>query len=207
MKCKTPAPRHEGRAFRVVLPGGDLLSRGLHRTIIGAALFHGPVRDGKAWFRRAMATRQFGGRGRGACRQGQAFPAARRVWIEVCVGGDRWRDASFSLRRARERTRAGGLGQGVVCGFAQDACGYRIKPHGQLVLVSSRHYCPSTPSLSTGWSVPTLQRDQVTGRFHLGARFPLRCFQRLSLPYIATRRCDWRHNRYTSGTSTPVLSY
>jgi hypothetical protein len=45
------------------------------------------------------------------------------------------------------------------------------------------------------------------GRPHLEASFPLRCFQRLSLPYIATRRCPWQDNRYTRGTSTPVLSY
>ena len=87
------------------------------------------------------------------------------------------------------------------------AHGYRIKPHGQLVPVSSRHYCPSTPGLSTWWSATTLQGDQVPGRSHLQASFPLRCFQRLSLPHLATRRCDWRHNRYTSGASTPVLSY
>ena len=37
--------------------------------------------------------------------------------------------------------------------------------------------------------------------------FPLRCFQRLSRPYIATRRCRWHDNRYTRGTFTPVLSY
>jgi hypothetical protein len=37
------------------------------------------------------------------------------------------------------------------------AWGYRIKPHGQLVLVSSTHYCASTPSLSTSWSRTTLQ--------------------------------------------------
>ena len=37
--------------------------------------------------------------------------------------------------------------------------------------------------------------------------FPLRCFQRLSRPHIATRRCGWRHNRYTRGASIPVLSY
>ena len=41
----------------------------------------------------------------------------------------------------------------------------------------------------------------------LKASFTLRCFQRLSLPFIATRRYDWRHNRYTRGMSTPVLSY
>ena len=84
---------------------------------------------------------------------------------------------------------------------------YGVKPHGPLVPVSSRHCCPSTPGLSTWWSATTLQGGLASGRSHLQARFPLRCFQRLSLPYIATRRCDWRHNRYTSGTSTPVLSY
>jgi len=29
---------------------------------------------------------------------------------------------------------------------------YRVKPHGQLVLVSLTHCCASTPSLSTSWS-------------------------------------------------------
>ena len=37
--------------------------------------------------------------------------------------------------------------------------------------------------------------------------FPLRCFQRLSRPYLATRLRGWRHDRSTRGTSTPVLSY
>src|SRR4051794_40203662 len=45
------------------------------------------------------------------------------------------------------------------------------------------------------------------GSADLGAGFPLICFQRLSWPHIATRRCHWRDNRYTSGASTPVLSY
>ncbi len=42
---------------------------------------------------------------------------------------------------------------------------------------------------------------------HLGTGFPLRCFQRLSLPDIANRRCHWRDSRDTSGQSDPVLSY
>ena len=37
--------------------------------------------------------------------------------------------------------------------------------------------------------------------------FPLRCFQRLSRPHIATRQCRWRDNRSTRGASIPVLSY
>ena len=85
--------------------------------------------------------------------------------------------------------------------------GYRIKPHGQLVLVSCTHYCASTPSLSTSWSRTTLQGGLAPGIPNLQTSFPLRCLQRLSLPYIATRQCHWHDNRYTSGTSTPVLSY
>jgi len=33
-----------------------------------------------------------------------------------------------------------------------------------------------------------------SGRPHLGGGFPLRCFQRLSFPNIATQRCRWRDN-------------
>ena len=84
---------------------------------------------------------------------------------------------------------------------------YEVKPHGLLVSVSLTHYCASTPDLSTWWSATALQGSQAPGRSHLQARFPLRCFQRLSFPYIATQRCLWRDNWYTSGTSTPVLSY
>ena len=42
---------------------------------------------------------------------------------------------------------------------------------------------------------------------HLVAGFALICFQRLSLPNVATLRCRWRDNRYTRGSSNPVLSY
>ena len=45
------------------------------------------------------------------------------------------------------------------------------------------------------------------GRTRLEAGFPLRCIQRLSVPYLATLHCGWRHNRSTRGTFTPVLSY
>ena len=45
------------------------------------------------------------------------------------------------------------------------------------------------------------------GKSNLKVGFPLRCFQRLSHPNIATRQCDWRHNRNTRGSSTLVLSY
>ena len=45
------------------------------------------------------------------------------------------------------------------------------------------------------------------GRSHLVEGFTLRCFQHFSHPDVATRRCRWRDNRYTRGSSNPVLSY
>src|SRR5947209_20519232 len=45
------------------------------------------------------------------------------------------------------------------------------------------------------------------GRPHLEASFPLRCFQRLSLPNVANQPCTWRYNWHTRGSSVPVLSY
>jgi len=82
-----------------------------------------------------------------------------------------------------------------------------VKPHGQLVRVSCTHRCASTPRLSTSWSPTALQGTCVPVRSHLGRGFPLRCFQRLSCPHVATQQCRWHDNWNTSGASTPVLSY
>jgi hypothetical protein len=75
-----------------------------------------------------------------------------------------------------------------------------------LVPVSSTHCCASTPGLSS-WSSPSGLTCSRNGESHLEVGFPLRCFQRLSPPEIATRPCRWHDNRRTSAPSTPVLSY
>ena len=75
----------------------------------------------------------------------------------------------------------------------------------RLVTVSSMHYCTSTSALSTLSSSRGL--TTYVGISHLEGGFTLRCLQRLSLPDLATRLCSWRNNRYTSGQSSPVLSY
>ena len=75
-----------------------------------------------------------------------------------------------------------------------------------LVPVRSIHYCTYTPGLSTLSSSRRLT-DLCHERSHLGVGFTLRCFQRLSDPDVATQRYAWRHNWYTIGPSTPVLSY
>jgi hypothetical protein len=55
-------PRQQCLGFWVGISDDDLLSRGIPRTIIGAASFHGPVRYGKAWGQRAMVVREDGGK-------------------------------------------------------------------------------------------------------------------------------------------------
>ena len=81
------------------------------------------------------------------------------------------------------------------------------KPHGPLVRLGCSARAPCTCRLSTWWSPTALQGDLVPGKIHLWRGFPLRCFQRLSRPDIATRHCHWHDNRYTRGRSVPVLSY
>ena len=77
---------------------------------------------------------------------------------------------------------------------------------GLLVTVSYTHYCASTSVLSTRWSTGSLT-NLCCESPHLEACFPLRCFQRLSVPNVANQPCTWRYNWHTRGWSVPVLSY
>ena len=79
---------------------------------------------------------------------------------------------------------------------------------GPLVPVGSR--APrgaSTSGLSTRSSGGGLSPHRGAWKSHLEAGFPLRCFQRLSLPNVANQPCTWRYNWHTRGSSIPVLSY
>ena len=76
-----------------------------------------------------------------------------------------------------------------------------------LVPVGSTPHGASTSGLSNTCSTCGLQRFETVRNPNLGAGFPLRCFQRLSLPNVANRPCRWRDNRHTRGSSTQVLSY
>lgn len=180
------------------------------RTIIGAEAFHCPVRDGKEWDHLAMVIRHNLSPAR-ALGAGPTNSQSRATITDDVVSGDRSAEDDCTTRRstvgfARPERRTLLAIRSVLAVRAEHQ-GYRVKPHGQLVLVSLTHYCASTPSLSTSWSRTTLQGAQGPGKTHLGTSFPLRCFQRLSLPHLATRQCHWRDNRYTRGASTPVLSY
>ncbi len=76
-----------------------------------------------------------------------------------------------------------------------------------LVPVGSTPHGASTSGLSNTCSTCGLQQFKTVRNPNLGAGFPLRCFQRLSLPNVANRPCRWRDNRHTRGSSTQVLSY
>ena len=75
-----------------------------------------------------------------------------------------------------------------------------------LVPVCCRIAAVAQPAYQPG-GLPGVLLSQGDGRAHLEVGFPLRCFQRLSDPYVAIQRCPWQDNWYTSGTFFPVLSY
>ena len=93
-----------------------------------------------------------------------------------------------------------------VCA-GDDCCAWWwMEPIGRLGPVSCMPCGTFTSGLSTWWSTTALL-GFLPGRPGFEVGFPLRCFQRLSRPHIATRPCRWRDNRFTRGASIPVLSY
>ena len=94
------------------------------------------------------------------------------------------------------------LGIMIVHGIGLVSARKRLKPIEPLVPVSCTRRRTFTPGLSTWWSSTAL-----IGIPGFEGGFPLRCFQRLSRPYIATLLRRWHDDRYTRGTFNPVLSY
>ena len=130
---------------------------------MGAAGFHGRVRNGIGWGTGAVATR--------------SSKRPFRLWGE---GRDGWRAGHGRVRLPLEGSRS-------------------IERLGPVGCTRCR---ACTSGLSTWWSTTALM-----ARPGFAVGFPLRCFQRLSCPNLATRLRGWRHDRSTRGSSTPVLSY
>ena len=57
------------------------------------------------------------------------------------------------------------------------------------------------------WPINVVVSHDPLKKSHLVVGFALICFQRLSLPDVATQQCSWRNNWYTRGQSNSVLSY
>ena len=160
-------------------PGGDRLSRALRRSTIGAEGFHGRVRDGIGCWPLAIATRP--------CRDQRTDDGGRIDHLSSVV-----RPLSCDIECLHAWSRA------CRCKRREFAIKRLIE---RLVPVSTRVATLAPPA----YRRDGLSRLSTRPGFEGG--FPLRCFQRLSRPHIATRRCGWRHNRYTRGASIPVLSY
>ena len=78
---------------------------------------------------------------------------------------------------------------------------HRLISTSQLHTLPCFHIWPINPVVWLGASHPRVWKS------HLEAGFPLRCFQRLSIPNVANQRCTWQYNWHTRGSSNPVLSY
>ena len=90
----------------------------------------------------------------------------------------------------------------------------KAKPHDGLVPLGSTHRCAFTCGLSRPWSTARLE-GLAPGRSCLGGGLALRCFQRLSVPGIATGRAagatartPWARDSRSSRTreSSPQIS-
>ena len=178
--------------------------------------FHGRVRNGVGWGPHAVITRSSqasktrGQRTEGAgADSGSAHPLFATGVVKLSGMGSEIRDQRSVVRRRRP------LGRSFLI---SDLCS----------LISGAK--PQARDARLGLSVGSLVRAIRTAQLHALPRFhlrpidvvvdhgssvrpgleegfPLRCLQRLSRPNVATRRCGWRHNRSTRGSSTPVLSY
>jgi hypothetical protein len=164
-------------------PGGDLLFRALRRSTIGAEGFHGRVRDGIGCLAPRHDHQAGQGPGSGIGKSGIRDPlTARRA------------SSSGACRCVRRAFRP-------PSDFRRPSCegdqADRAISTGWLKALPPFHFRPIDVMVCHGsWARPGFEGG-----------FPLRCFQRLSRPHLATRRCGRRHNRYTRGASIPVLSY
>ncbi len=169
-------------------PGGDLLSRVLRQSTIGAEAFDGRVRDGI-----------------GSCRLAEGHQA----------GKEQFRRRMISAWRRRLRVPAAGRLSAtaffeaklvIFSNSGTEGCPFSDSEHNQAERAISTGKLNALPRLHTR-PIDVVVFHGPSGRSRFEAGFPLRCLQRLSIPYIATLHRGWRHDRSTRGTFTPVLSY
>lgn len=162
-------------------PGSDLLSQGLSHSTIGAEEFNGRVRDGIGLRLFARATRPAKHKERSklssAMRSGE-WGVANSEW-KISI-----RHPLFAIRVSMDTENESNQADRTIS-------------TGKLHALPHLHTRPI--------NVVVFHGSQGNARFEVG--FPLRCFQRLSRPYIAMQHCRWRDNCSTRGTFTPVLSY
>ena len=201
--------RKLGRFSVLCRPGDDLLSHVLRQSTIGAKAFDGRVRDGIGSDRLARATRpaKNGDRTtenrRRRTENRGGISVFCRLSSDICRPHSDRSKTGFWTKEDGRRRRIGNPSSVVGpppsesrLGDESNQVGRAIST-GQLRALPRFHIRPIDVVVFHGSS----------GRTCFEAGFPLRCLQRLSIPYIATLHCGWRHNRSTRDTFTPVLSY
>src|ERR1700738_240985 len=168
----------EEEFFVLGRPGSDLLSQGLSHSTIGAEEFNGRVRDGIGFKLLAKTTR----------------PAKDKETKQAVS----WRIAKREERIVRNLLLLFSIRYSRVMDTENESNqANRTISTGKLHALPHFHTRPI--------NVVVYHGSQGHSRFEVG--FPLRCFQRLSRPYIAMQHCRWRDNCSTRGTFIPVLSY
>ena len=185
------------------------LPRSLDRSTIGAAWLNDRVRDGNGCGPSALDASDFSAhlRAKSVLRVHRFSKPRGRLWASRALTTDREVILGGSSPKREPMTCACFANAVLVLlGPLKNQGG--VKPHGRLGQLRSERLAALPRAAYRRSSLLRPFRElKAPGRIHLGGRFPLRCFQRLSPPIIATRRCSWRHSRDTSGSSDSVLSY
>ena len=130
--------------------------------------------------------------------------------------GTRWRSVPTHRHRhgamvGRRAAGTAGMQHAAMTTLDADAGGPSARwMNGESALDHEDGLAPVGYPLSTGRLLTRSSSGGLTlddEKAHLGAGFPLRCCQRLSLPDVATQHCRFSDNWPTSGLSSPVLSY
>ena len=189
---------HSPAAFSLVPPIGRPLGFGQARSL--SSVVSRLPRRRCAWLRSRLSTLPPPGRPSAKCSAAcWALPLAFSL---LSLPARLRASAGHTLTTAQLLTRSSAW---LSCLFYElvSACNQAL---GLLVSSSCAHCCASTDDLSPG-SLPGALLSFRNGNLILEGGFTLRCLQRLSLPHFASLRCPWQDNSFTSGASTPVLSY
>ncbi len=182
-------------------PGDDLLSRVLRQSTIGAEAFDGRVRDGIGSCRFARATRPAKGGSEDGIRRTEDGWSA--LGCPTLVVRREAKLVGIEAGRPERESEGQSVLRSLYSVFRHTLLDYennqaeRAISTGKLRVLPRFHTRPINVVVFHGSS----------GRNGFEAGFPLRCLQRLSIPYIATLHRGWRHDRSTRDTFTPVLSY
>ena len=114
------------------------------------------------------------------CYHDQPTTTLTHPYTSLCGGG--WGVVGGQPHGGREHHTF--LNKSCVCRS------FRCISTSQLHVLQRFHIWPINPVVY--WAPHTPARG--VRKSHLGASFPLRCFQRLSIPNVANQRCSWRNN-------------